>query len=331
MKFAVAALVALLAVPSTSVRADAQQPIAPRAPLLPDGHSDLQGTWLNNSATPLERPKALEGRALLNDDEVTELRARAARLLADPDNDFAGGDNLFLAALDNVAHYRNPNVTGRATDMIERPFDNRTSLIVDPPDGRIPWTQTGRQRFDAAAESRRSATNGNPEELGPDLRCITYGVPRLGVNNVNSAGPLGYYQIIQTPDYVVFAYEAIHEARIIPLDDRPRMPGQMWQWSGESRGHWEGATLVVDTIHFSPEANVMGSAEHLHLTERFTRIADDRMTYEITLDDPTTWARPWTVELRLNRTVEPIYEYACHEGSAPIIQDLLNGALKRQP
>ena len=329
MKFAFAAVFALFALAFVSVPANAQLP-GWRSPLLPDGHPDLQGVWLNNGATPLERPKALEGRATLTDAEVKELRTRAARLLADPENDFAAGDNLFLAALGNVAQYKNPNVTGSAADMIDRQFENRTSLIMDPPDGRIPWTPAGKQRFDAAAASRRSPANGNPEELGADVRCITYGVPRVGLNNVNSAGPLGYYQIVQTPDYVVFAYEAIHEARIIPLDNRPRMPGQMWQWSGESRGHWEGATLVVDTTHFSPEANVMGSSEHLHLTERFTRVAPDRMSYEMTLDDPTTWARPWTVEIHLSRTTEPLYEYACHEGSAPIIQDLLNAAMKPQ-
>lgn len=330
MKFVVATVVALVALLSVSIRAGAQPPATPwSAPLLPDGHPDLEGVWLNNSATPLERPKALAGRPSLTDDEVKELRMRAARLLADSDNDFAAGDNLFLAALDNVATYKNPNSTGSATDMIERQFDNRTSLIVDPADGRIPWTPGGKERFEAAAAAWRSATNGNPEELGADVRCLTYGVPRLGLKNVNSAGSLGYYQIVQAPGYVVFAYEAIHEARIIPLDDRPRLPDQVWQWTGESRGHWEGTTLVVDTTHFSPEANVMGSSDHLHLVERFTRIAPDRMVYVMTLDDPTTWARPWTVEIRLNRSLEPIYEYACHEGSTPIIQDLLNAGTKK--
>jgi hypothetical protein len=333
MRYLVAPVIAVAFLQAFSRPAAAQPPPAAGdsqsawvPPRLSDGHPDLQGVWLNNSATPLERPKALEGRTALTDEEVTELQKRAARLLADPSNDFAAGDNLFLAAWENVAEYKNPNVTGNATDMIEREFDNRTSLIVDPADGRIPWTAEGKQRYDASAAARRSNAAANPEELALETRCITYGVPRLGLNNVNSAGPLGYYQIVQAPGYVVLFYEAIHEARIIPLDRPLRLPARVWQWSGESTGHWEGSTLVVETARFSPDANVMGSGERLQLTERFTRVALDRISYEITLSDPLTWARPWTVEIRLKQSRDPIYEYACHEGSAPIIQDLLNGS-----
>jgi hypothetical protein len=289
-------------------------------PILPDGHPDLQGVWLNNSATPLERPKALAGRPSLTNDEVAELRKRAARLLADPANDFPAGDAVFLAALENAAQYKNPNVTGSATDTIERVFDNRTSLIVDPPDGAIPWTPEGKQRFDTQQPNRRRPVAADPEDLSNEARCLTYGVPRLGLNNTNSAGPLGYQQIVQTPGYVVLLYEGIHEARIIPLDRRPHLSTGMWLWSGDSRGWWEGHTLVVDTTNFSPRATVMGSTEHLHLVERFTA---DRLTYTMTLEDPATWTRPLTVEIRLQQRSELIFEYACHEGSFEIIQDLL--------
>ena len=297
-----------------------------RPPLLPDGHPDLQGVWLNNSATPLERPKALEGRLSLTDGEVAELTKRAARLLADPNNDFVAADNLFLAAWENVKQYKNPNATGNATEAIEREFDNRTSLIVDPLDGKIPWTAQGKRSFDLAAAVRRTTAPAGPEDLSNETRCLTYGVPRLGLNNVNSAGGLGYYQIVQAPGYVVFAYEAIHEARIIPLDGRPRLPASIQQWSGDSRGRWEGSTLVVETTNFSPKANVMGSGGQLHLIERFTRVAPDRITYEMTLADPTTWTKPWTVVIRLKQSRERIYEYACHEGSFEVIHDLLAAA-----
>ena len=169
------------------------------------------------------------------------------------------------------------------------------------------------------------------------MRCITYGVPRLGVGNTSGAGPLGYYQIVQGPGYVVLTLEAIHEARIIPLDGRPHLPDSLRQWSGDSRGRWEGNTLVVDTTNFSPEGNVMGSTEHLHVVERFTRIAPDTINYEITLSDPTAWTKPWTAVIRLKQSPDALYEYACHEGNYEVIRGVLLGLgcrkkpLKRRP
>ena len=292
-------------------------------PRTPDGQPDLQGVWLNNSATPLERPKALEGRQFLTDDEVAEFKQRAGRLLADENNDFAGGDNLFLAVLANVAQYKNPNATGSTLEMIEREFDNRTSLIVDPADGKIPWTPEGRHRQDAAVAAGLAVAPGGPEDLTGAMRCITYGVPRVGVNNTSGAGPLGYYQIVQARGYVVLTLEAIHEARIIPLDGRPHLRESLRQWSGDSRGRWEGNTLVVDTTNFSPQGNVMGSTERLHVVERFTRVAPDRINYEITLNDPTAWTKPWTAVIRLKQSPDAIYEYACHEGNYETMRGIL--------
>jgi hypothetical protein len=313
----------------SATRPEPTKPAATKAwtpPRTADGQPDLQGVWLNSSATPLERPKALEGRQSLTDAEVAELKQRAARLLADDTSDFPGGDSLFLAVLSNVGQYRNPNrTTGTAADSIEREFDNRTSLIVDPPDGKIPWTPEGKRRYDAGVMAGQAAAPAGPEELTNVIRCLTYGVPRLGVNNASGAGAMGYYQIVQAPGYVVFAYEAIHEARIIPLDDKPHLPASMRQWSGESRGRWENNTLVVETINFSPNANVMGSGEHLRLVERFTRVAPDRIDYRMTLSDPTTWTKPWTVVIRLKETRAPIYEYACHEGNLEVMHGVLAG------
>jgi hypothetical protein len=209
--------------------------------------------------------------------------------------------------------------------MIEREFDNRTSLIVDPPDGRIPpLTADGQQRKLAADAVRRRPPEG-PEELTHVERCLTYGVPRLSGTNTG-AGPLGYYQIVQTPSHVVLFLEAVHEARIISLDGRPHLPSSVRLWEGDSRGRWERGTLVVDTTNFSTRNNFMGSSDQLHLVERFTRVAADRIDYQITIDDPTTWTKPWTAIIRLKQSAERLYEYACHEGNFEILRDMFAGA-----
>jgi len=275
----------------------------------------------------LERPKALEGREFLTDEEVAELKERAVRLFTQDTADFPGGDDFFLAVLANPDHYRNPNrTTGGAGGMIEREFDNRTSLIVDPPDGRVPWTAEGRRRQNAAADAGFGIAPAGPEDLTNAMRCITYGVPRLGVNNTNAAGPLGYYQIVQGPKTVAVLLEAIHEARIIPLDGRPHLPESIRQWSGDSRGRWEGNTLVVETTNFSLAGKVMGSGDRLRVVERFTRVGPDVISYEMTLTDPATWTKPWTVVIRLKRSSAKIYEYACHEGNFAVMHGILAGA-----
>jgi hypothetical protein len=288
------------------------------------GQPDLQGVWLNNGATPLERPKALEGKQFLTDDEVTELKRRADRLFTGGISDIAGGDNPFLAALANPEIYKNPNgATGTSDEMIERVFDNRTSLISDPPDGKIPPLTPEAQQRQAAADlaTRRAA---GPEDLSNVLRCITYGVPRLGGNF--GAGIFGYYQIQQTPRHVVLITESIHEARIIPLDGRAHLPSGIRQWNGDPRGRWEGNTLVVETTNFSPRSYFMGSAENLRLVERFTRVAPDTIHYEIVLDDPTTWTKPWTAAIHLRQSRDEIYEFACHEGNYDVMRGVLAGA-----
>ena len=296
------------------------------APRTVDGQPDLQGVWWNNSATPLERPKALEGKPLLSDDELTELKKRAARIFdVNVDSDFAGGDNYFLALLTNPERYRNPNSTGTAVEMVERELEHRTSLIVDPADGRIPsLTAEGRKRVAGRPTPTAAGQRppSGPEDLSNPLRCITYGIPKLGGNSANNS----YFQILQTPGYIVLSGEVIHDVRLIPLDGRSRLSQAVRQWHGDSRGRWEGNTLVVDTTNFSPQSDFMGSAENLHLTERFRRTAADTLEYEITLDDPTTWTRPWTAVIRLRRTPIPLYEVACHEGNFYTMEGMLRGA-----
>jgi hypothetical protein len=299
---------------------------APRSwvgPRTADGQPDLQGVWLSNTATPLERRKLLEGRTRLTDDEVAEFRKRADRLFRSGNSDFAVGDGVYQAVLSNPSTYRNPNATHSAAEMADLEFDNRTSLIVDPVDGRIPPVTDGaRQRQLAVAAA--FAQPANAADVGNALRCISWGVPRLGGRY--GAGDLSYYQIVQAPGYVVLTAEAGHEARVIPLDGRPHLPPSIRQWNGDSRGRWEGDTLVVDTTNFSSKSYFMGSTDGLHVVERFTRTGPDRIEYEITVSDPATWTRPWTAMMPLRQRQETLFEYACHEGNYHQIVGMVRGA-----
>jgi hypothetical protein len=328
-----ARLLAFGVIMTTAAVLSGQAPAPGRAawtpPAGPDGHPDLQGTWLNNSATPLERPAALAGREFLTDREVAELRERADRLFKNTNADFAGGDAVYLAALANIDHFKSTTATGTTNEMIEREFDNRTSLIVDPRDGRIPPLTPEAQQRKAVADGNRRRPAEGPEDLTQVERCLTYGVPRLSGTNTG-AGPLAYFQIVQTPAYVVLFVEAVHEARIIALDGRPHLPPAIGLWQGDSRGRWEGNSLVIETTNFSPRSNFMGSAEHLHLVERLTRIAPDRIDYEITVDDRTTWTQPWTAVIRLKRTAQRLFEYACHEGNYEIVRGMFAAARARE-
>lgn len=290
-------------------------------PRTADGQVDLQGIWVSRSATPLERPKALEGRERLTDEEVAELKRRAARIFdGSGDSDFAAGDAFFMAAWDNTARFRSPTSTHGSDEMTVRDFDNRTSLVIDPADGRIPpiTPEAQRRRAAAAASGQRPA---GPEDLNNALRCITWSVPRLGGRY--GAGDLAFYQIVQSPGYVLITFEIGHDARIIPLDGRPHPPADVRFWNGDSRGWWEGNTLVVDTTNFSDKSNFMGAGEGLHLIERFTRVAPDTITYQLTIDDPSTWTRAWTAEMPLKATNEQLFEYACHEGNKEIMEGVL--------
>ncbi len=287
------------------------------APLTSQGQPDLGGVWKNTWATPFERPKELAGREFLTDAEVAEFKRRAKRLFKDQDGDYPVGDSLFMAVLANPEHYRNPNVLEGSAELMDQDFDNRTSLVIDPPDGRIPpMTAAGKERvaaYNAVFLGRRHTSE--VKELTPEQRCITYGVPRIGIYGFT---PEGFQQIIQSPGYVMILMAGIHDARIIPLDGRPHLPPSIRTWNGDSRGHWEGKTLVVDTTNFSPKSFFRGSTENLHLVERFTRVAPDEIEYLVTAEDATTWVRPWTAKVRLMRREERIYEYACHEGNRSI-------------
>lgn len=291
---------------------------------LADGQYDLQGTWIARTATPLERPKALEGRARLTDAEVEMLKRNASRLFSgDNAADFAAADNYFLAAWENRQTFKSATSTHGSEEMTEREFDHNTSLVIDPPDGRIPpiTADAQRRREKVIATGQRPA---GPEDLNNALRCISWGVPRLGGRY--GAGDYGFYQIVQATGYVLIYPEIGHDARIVPLDGAPHPPSHIRFWNGDSRGRWEGTTLVIDTTNFSAKSNFMGASDGLHLVERFTRVAADTIRYQMTLDDPTTWTRPWTAEMPLKASTEKLYEYACHEGNGEILSGILRAS-----
>ena len=291
-------------------------------PKTADGQPDLQGVWANNNATPLERPKMLAGRQFLNDQEVEALKKRSAELFAG-DGDAAFGDSIFEAVLSDVQKYK-PTAFDTQTGnynafwLVERDFDNRTSLITDPPDGRIPpMTPEAEKRAQALLEGYKESGTTDPETRGLSERCISFGVPDL------LAGYNSYFEIIQSPGYVVFLTEKIHDARVISLDGRPHAPSVVKQWTGDSRGRWEGNTLVVETRNL--KSSFRGASENLRLTERFTRIGPKTINYEVTFNDPATWTKPWTLMIPLKHTDDLVYEYACHEGNSGL-EFILKGA-----
>ena len=257
-------------------------------PRTPWGDPDVQGVWDNRTITPLERPREFAGQATLTAAEAAVYEALTAERRV------------------NDRYYWD-----RGTKTVE---DRRTALIVDPADGRVPaLTPEGQQRVEAG---RRQGVN-SAEERNPSERCITRTLPRLpGLYNNN-------FQILQAPGYVVILMEMIHHARVVPLDGRPQLADDIRQWNGDSRGHWEGDTLVIETTNFTGKTNFRGSAERLSLVERLTRVDAGTIDYQFTVSDPTTWVRPWTASIPLNRNAGPLYEYACHEGN-----DGLSGILQ---
>jgi hypothetical protein len=282
---------------------------------LADGRPDLQGTWSFATVTPLQRPKEFAGREVLTPEEKAKLEEQAVRdqfVDRPPPPGNPGAYNRF---------WIDSGTTAVAT--------GRTSLIVDPPDGRVPpLTPHGRER--AAALEARAKIAAGPEDLTTWDRCIlgfNAGPPMIG------GGYNAYVQLVQASDYVVVFTEMVHDARIIPLDGRPPLPSQVRQWRGDSRGRWDGDTLVVETRNFRSEGTGTLSLrglglsvdENLHLIERFRRLDADTLLYEYTINDPTIWTRPWTVSLTMQKTDQLIYEYACHEANYGL-SGILSGA-----
>ena len=295
-----------------------------KMPRLADGRPDLQGVWENNSATPLERPKEFAGKPRLTDAEVQQLKQRAATIFG-PESDAVFGDALYLALLDET-RARRPSSTGSYSSnwLPERVFEARTSLIESPADGRLPPLTPEALRLSG---SRSAGTPNNPasaRELNLKDRCISYGVPDLW------AAHMSFYRIVQTTETVAIQMERIHDVRIIPLDGRSKLSAVHRRYLGEPRGHWEGDTLVVETVNFHPDGNYLGGllnqADHnMKLTERLTLQSADTLRYEFTVDDPTVWTSPWTGAIYWRRAKSEMYEYACHEGNYSL-RGILSGA-----
>lgn len=260
-------------------------------------------------------------KATLTDEELAELREKTAEVLDGGDAFFA--DDLVAAAVEDGTEFRSfDQTTGNYNQfwIVERELDHRTSLIVDPPNGRIPpLTPDGRARQMKATRGFLGIEPDGPEDMSNSVRCITWGVPNV------LAGYNSYFHVLQTPDHVVIFPELIHDARIIPLDGRPHLDDSIRQWNGDPRGRWEGDTLVVETTNFSPKSNFRGAADNLYLIERFTRVDEDTIAYEITLEDPETFTAPWTAVIPWKRTTDAIFEYACHEGNLAM-EGILKGA-----
>jgi hypothetical protein len=298
--------------PASSKDAKQAHPWSP--PLTPDGHPDFQGTWTNGTLTSFERPANLADKALLTDEEAAALEKQAADRRANADRNRRPGD----VGSDNEAFVD----TGYKVTKTRQ-----TSLVVDPPDGKAPLRPE--------AEKKRDFNLANLETwetMSPWDRCITRGPTGLFPANYNNG-----YQIIQTPGYVVILAEMIHEARVIPLDGRPHEPSSVQSWTGDSRGHWEGTTLVVDTTNFNDKGwlttyassgRIRGvpHSDALHLVERFTLVDQDTIIYQMTIDDPSAFTKPWTVSLPFSRDEHyQLFEYACHEGNQAI-GNILRGA-----
>lgn len=292
-------------------------------PRTPDGKPDMQGVWANNSATPLQRPEALADKAELTDDEVAKFNAKYDELFGG-DGEAGLGDAVFESIIaDDEVHESYDPTTGNYNHfwVVDREIENRTSLIVDPPNGRMPeLTPTGAKRAAERDAYRDAHPADSYSDLGNADRCITYGVPFI------AAGYNGYFQIAQSAGHVAILQEMAHEARIIPAVQKPHLDDKVRQWTGDSRGRWEGDSFMVETRNFSPKSLFMRhSAEDLHLTERFTLLDSETLQWALTLDDPQTWVQPWTLVINLKKSEDDIFEYACHEGNLSM-EGILAGA-----
>jgi hypothetical protein len=320
---AVSQTIAVSTVVLVAQRTTAPQTVSGKtAPRNADGRPDLSGTWSFVSATPLERPQEFADRAVLTDREIAEIAGRVAAQQAterQPPPGDTGAYNSFW------------------TDAGAKLTDKRTSLISDPPNGRLPPV-TPETRTRMVALMTAESNPNDPEDLTPWGRCIT------GFNAGPPILPSGYnnnVQIVQGRDTVLVFTEMVHEARFVPLDGRPHLPGSVRQWQGDSRGRWQGDSLVIDTTNFRKDGTgnlpLLGAGvggrlrsgvltdDNLHVIERLTRADANTLRYEVRVEDPTVWTSPWTALVMMQKTDEGLYEYACHEGNYAV-RNILTGA-----
>ena len=332
-RFVTFALVVVAIVALAPIAANAQSDSTPR---LADGTPDLSGVWDFRTLTPLQRPSDRSEQALLTEEEVAEIEAQSVANAAEADLPSEVRTEP-LPAGQNVGGYNN-FWFDRGADVVA---DRRTSLIFDPPNGRVPpLRQDARHQIGSLGEDVPSnrpiryraggAGVDGPEDRGLAERCL------LGFNSGPPMLPGGYnqnMQLFQTPTHVAILNEMVHDSRIIPLDDRPHLPGDVRQWMGDSRGYWDGDTLVVETTNFTdktasfnPSVMVaMGTGTNLRLIERFTRVDTDTLSYEYSVHDPKTFASTISAEIPMKRGGAPLFEYACHEGNYGML-NILRGA-----
>jgi hypothetical protein len=286
-------------------------------PRTPDGQPDLQGFWTNSTYTPLERPDRITKEFYTPEEALAAEKRAAAR---ESEQTTPG----------NVAdvHY---DFSQFALDRSQAPLARnlRTSLIVDPPNGKLPaLTPEGQQRAaQREEESKRIGRWDSAESNQLDDRCI---IMRGAGPPMMDAGYNSNYQIVQAPGYVMILTEMIHDVRIIPLDGRPQPHANVQQWMGVSRGRWDGNTLVIETTNFNGKNPFAGSSDKMRVTERLTRLADDSIRYQFTVEDPATWVRPWSAEASMLRVQGPIFEHACHEGNYGLYNTLVGARLEEK-
>ena len=283
-------------------------------PRTADGKPALQGIWGDNTLTPLQRPKNLGAKEFYTDQELAELTKRTRQ------GDAVEGAELGAANPQAVRY----DLELYGFDRNKLKFaSNRTSLIIGPEGVIPPMLPQARERNAERAAQNKGHEFDSHENRPLSERCILMNQIRIPMTpGANEGNPL---QIVQGPGYVALLHETDHSTRVIPTDGRPHVPQNIRLWQGYSVGHWEGETLVVDTTNFTNLTAYQGSSEKLHLVERFTRAADDRMIYQFTVEDPATWAKPWTAEIPWTKTKGPVYEWACHEGNT-MISTILHGA-----
>ena len=307
-KLALIALGGLLALPALALAQD-------DAPRTDWGAPDLQGIWDFRTITPMERPEDLGDKAFLTEEEAAERERRAV----ERDIELWEADARRTEAGGSVGGYNNFWMD-RGTRVIGT---RRTSLIIDPPNGRLPeMTEEGTARRADGRGSFSDRIQDSYTDFSNADRCL------MGFNAGPPITPGGYnqnVQIFQTPDEVVLLTEMVHTVRVVPLDGRTELDESPAQWSGVSRGRWEGDTLVVETANFDVDRNWRGASAEMRLEERFTRVDGDTLEYEYTVTDPETWTAPWTVNLPMVRSDLPLFEYACHEGNYSM-ETMLTGA-----
>jgi hypothetical protein len=309
IKSSIVFFLAVASVSAQSAPARARPPKANGIPRAADRHPDLSGIWSTATRTPFERPAVFGGRATISDEEARQWEAKQNERWEDEESKIDGGRPVTIqGGAYNVLFYDNGSELARIGGQ------KRTSMVVDPPDGRVPpLVPEARDRF-----RRRTYIPGDYKSLSNDTRCLVGNtpsvplVPALYNNNI---------EIVQTADTILIEVEMIHDARIVHMNAK-HVPPTVRQWFGDSIGHWEGDTLVVETTNFNDQTHYRGASMNLKVTERFTRVSDKTIEYRATMDDPSTWTKSWSIELAFSSVPGPLYEYACHEGNYAMVSIL---------